>query len=424
MPPRQIEVVIESLGRQGDGIAHTADGPVYVPQAAPGDRLLVALGKRRGDGFAADIVAHLADGPHRVTPPCPHFAECGGCAAQHVADPLYETWKQDLVTTALNRRGLDPALVAPLRRTRPDGRRRALLTATNTKHGLKLGYHRRRSDAILPIDDCLILRPALRRLLAPLKTLLATALARNAEARLLVTEAQNGIDLLITTRQEFDVDARIAWAAFAHDHHVQRIQWRPDVSTEAEPIAVLDAPLITFAGVGVPIPSGGFLQASAEAEAIMVKILLRAMAGAKTVADLFAGSGAFTLPLAKQGCHVHAVDSDAGAIAALQAGAGPAGLGGRITGETRDLFRQPIQAKELSRFDALLFDPPRAGASAQVEQLAKSAVPLVLAVSCNPNTFASDARTLVDGGYQLQWVIPIDQFVYSHHVELVACFTR
>ena len=424
MAQRQIEVTIESLGAQGDGIAYTADGPVYVPQAAPGDRILVALGKRRGDGFAAVIVERLDDGPNRVTPPCPYFSECGGCTAQHLADPLYGEWKQGLVTTALRRRGLDPAIVAPLRRTKPDGRRRAHLTATHTSRGVQLGYHQRRSDRVLDIEDCLILRPALRRLLPPLRAVLTTALPRNAEAKLLLTETRNGIDLLITTRREFDVDGRLAWAVFAHDHHVARIEWRPDMRAEAEPLAVLESPLVSFSGVDVPIPTGGFLQASAEAEAIMVEILLGALGEAKSVADLFSGSGAFTLPLAGQGCHVHAFDYEAPVIAALQAGAGPAHLGGRITGETRDLFRQPIRTKEFSRYDAVLFDPPRAGAATQVAQLAQATVPLVLAVSCNPASFASDARTLVDGGYHLQWVIPIDQFVYAHHVELVALFTR
>ncbi|MHA1565127.1 MAG: class I SAM-dependent RNA methyltransferase, partial [Alphaproteobacteria bacterium] len=283
MAQRQIEVTIESLGAQGDGIAQTADGPVYVPQTAPGDRLLVSLRKRRGDGFAAEVIERLADGPDRVTPPCPHFSQCGGCAAQHLADPLYAAWKHGLVTTALSRRGLDSGVVAPLRATKADGRRRAHLTAIHTSRGLHLGYHQRRSDAVLNIEDCLILRPALRRLLAPLRLLLTTALPRHAEAKLLLTQARNGIDLLITTRHEFDVDARMAWAVFAHDHRIARIEWRPDSRAEAEPMAVLEAPLVSFAGVDVPIPTGGFLQASAEAESIMVEILLGAIGKAKTM---------------------------------------------------------------------------------------------------------------------------------------------
>jgi len=421
--PRQpLDVTIATLGAQGDGIAQTPDGPVYVPQAVPGDRLRVALGKRRGEGFVGEIIARLADGPGRVTPPCRHFSTCGGCATQHLDNALYAEWKRDLVATNLARRHLNPAVVAPLRRTAADGRRRVHLAARATAKGVLLGFNQRRSHRIMDIRDCLVMRPALRAMLGPLRALLATVLPRNTEARLLLTETRNGFDLLVTTPHDFNTDARTAWAEFAADNQVARIQWRPESTAIAEPLALLATPRVAFAHIDVAIPSGGFLQASARAESIMVEILLGAIGEAKNVADLFAGCGAFTLPLAKHGCHVHAVDYDADAIAALHAAAGAAQLGGRITGEARDLFRRPIQAKELSVYDAVLFDPPRAGAAAQVEQITRAAIPVVLAVSCNPASFASDAATLTGAGYDLQWVIPIDQFVYSQHVELVALF--
>ncbi len=415
----EIEVTIATLGAQGDGVAETPQGSVYVPQAVPGDRLIIALDNRRGE-----ILRRLDDGPGRVEPPCPHFGACGGCTVQHLDDPTYVRWKQDLVAVALRRRGLDPTVVGPLRRTATAGRRRVELAAHATAAGLRLGYFQRRSNRLLDLDDCLVMRPALRRLLAPLRSLMAAVLPPKSEARLLLTETRNGFDLLLTTSQDFSVDARMALAEFAAANRIARIAWRARPDAEPEPLAVLETPRIAFAGVAVALPAGAFLQASAEAEQIMVALARQAVAGAKTIADLFAGCGAFALPLAAQGGHVHAVDHAADAIASLKAAAGAAGLGGRLTGESRDLFRRPIQARQLAGYDAVLFDPPRAGAAAQVAQIAAAAVPLVLAISCNPASFASDAQTLVQAGYRLEWVVPIDQFVYSHHVELVALFQR
>ncbi|MFM9842470.1 MAG: class I SAM-dependent RNA methyltransferase [Dongiaceae bacterium] len=414
-------ITIDRLGGQGDGIAVVEGRTFYVAFGVPGDRLRVRLGKARGQGLTAAILAVEQAGPSRREPPCAHFGRCGGCALQHVDDGLYAAWKRGRVVEALRQQGLAEAPVGPLVRTPAGSRRRIALAVRAGKAGAVLGFHAHESHDIVDIRECHVMLPALAALIPPLRDMLARELRAETKAEVTATATATGIDLLIRSGRSPGRDSRVALAAFAGAQKLARLSWQ--AGNEApEPIAQLRAPQVLFSGVPVDLPPGAFLQASAEAEKVMTELVVGAVGGAKRVADLYAGCGTFTFPLAKS-AKVHGVEGDKDSLAALTAAARRGGLG-RITSERRDLARNPLQPDELKPFDCVVFDPPRAGAKAQAEMLAKSRVPLAVAVSCDPGSFARDARILVDGGYRLESVAPLDQFVWSSHLEIVAVFRR
>jgi 23S rRNA (uracil1939-C5)-methyltransferase len=421
--PRQAEIVIERIGGQGDGIGLLEGRPVYVPVTVPGDRISVRIGAAKGDGLAGEAIELLAAGPTRVEPPCPYFGRCGGCALQQLGDDAYADWKGGLLGEALARRGLGEVTLRPLARVSPGRRRRARFALGTRGPGLALGFNIRNSHAIVDIEHCLLLVAALDRLIGPLRSGLAGLLPPGGHAALEATATETGIDLLIEQAgAEPSAAVRARLAGLAERLDLARVSWgRPGES--AEPIALRRAPRVTFGGVPVALPPGAFLQPSHEGEALLLAEVREALAGATQIADLFAGCGSFSLPLA-QGAKVHAVEGDKPATEALQAAVKRANLGHRVTVERRDLERAALQPVELKRFDALLFDPPRSGARAQAESLARSSLPLVVAVSCSPASFARDARILVDGGYRLDWARPLDQFPWSPHLEIVARFSR
>ena len=434
---RQLELTIESIGGRGDGIAQLDDGrrarPVFVADALPGERLRVRIAGERSGGYKAEVLELLSAAPERVAPPCPHFGSCGGCSLQHWNDGAYAAWKAALPAAALARRGLDPGeagfTVEPLLRIAPGRRRRASLAATRRRDGtVRLGYHGRDSHEVVDLSTCLLLTPRLVELLPGLRRLLAAVLQPGEAVQLVVTDTQSGIDLLWVGSRPLGLEAREALVDFAERADLARLSWRPPEETgPAEPLLVRREPLMTFGGVALIPPAGGFLQPTAEGEAAIVDGLRRHLPdSAERLADLHAGCGTFSLALAggTTGWRVQAVEGDAEASAALLQAVNRAGLAGRVTVETRDLARRPLLTDELSVFDALVFDPPRAGAREQAAEIALSSVPRVLAVSCNPNSFARDARILVDGGYRLRAVTPIDQFPWSGHLELVASFEK
>lgn len=422
-PEASIVVTIDSLGAQGDGIVQHEGRTVFVPFALAGDRVRVRLGERRGEGIAATVLERLEAGPGRIDPACRHFGICGGCQLQHLEAARYGDWKSTLLRTALERRGLDPACVRPLVAIAPGRRRRARFAARRSGGRLRLGFHERGSHRIVDVGECPILTDGLQRLLPALRGVAGAVLGEGGRADLEVTESASGIDLLIEQRgRPPGTQARTAVARIADEQRILRISWA-EPGGEPEPLALFGTPQMRFGGVAVDLPPGGFLQPSAAGEAALREAALQATEGRKRVADLFAGCGSFSLPLAKQAT-VHAVEGDRAAIAALAAAAKRAGLGHRLTTERRDLERSPLQPAELARFDAVLFDPPRAGAAAQSRALAACKVARVVAVSCNPASFARDARLLVDGGMTLDWALPVDQFPWSPHLELVACFSR
>ena len=417
-----VEVVIESVGGRGDGVAHWKGERLFVPQTLPGDRLTVRFRERRGDGWIADPVTLLHAAPGRADPPCAHAGTCGGCALQHLDAETYAAWKLEQLRGALARAGLPEAPFDPLVLTPPGGRRRAVLAAARRGRRLWLGFNERASHRLVDVEGCPVLDPGLEALVAPLRSLLLGLLPDEGTLDVALTLLDDGPDVVLEGLPEPDLPALEALAAFAAEHDLARLSWRRKPGAPAEPIARRRDGIVRFGSVTVSPEPGAFLQASRQGEAALVAAALAGTAGAEWVADLFAGSGTLTFPLAQQ-TRVHAVEAEGPAVRALEAGCRqlPAG---RDTVEKRDLFREPLEPAELARFQAVVFDPPRAGAAAQAAALAASAVPSVVAVSCNPATFARDARTLVDGGYRLERVVPVDQFLWSPHLEVAAHFRR
>ena len=420
---RQVELTVESIGARGDGVGRLDGRPVFLPLTVPGDRVRARLVGTRAAGAKGEVLEMLDRGPGRVSAPCPHFGPCGGCALQHLEDGRYADWKRDQVVTALRRKGFAEVPLRPLARIPPGTRRRATLTALRLAGRVVLGFHERDSHTVVDLKTCLLLAPRLMAIVPVLRNVLAEVLDEGRSATVSLTEGEEGLDLLLTCKGDLDLAARQVLAGLAETEDLARLSWAAPGGAP-EPLALRRPPRIRFAGTAVEPPPGGFLQPTAEGEAALVDAVVGCLPdGVRGIAELYAGCGTFTFPLAVR-AKVHAVESDAAALAALWAAARRDGLAGRITVETRDLSRRPLDAEELRAYDAVVFDPPRAGAKEQAARIAQSEVPLAVAVSCSPNSFARDARILADGGFRLTEVTPIDQFPWSGHLELVAGFRR
>ena len=402
---------IARLGAQGDGIADTPSGPVFVPFALAGETVNAAVVRDRGT-----LVSVNQASPLRVEPPCRHFGECGGCTIQHLEDNAYRDWKQGRVVEQLARERLE-ATVEPLVPCQPASRRRVTFTARRTERGIVLGYNRMHSHEIIAIEECPIALPRIVEALPAIRTV-ASLVARTKEPfHVTVTAAGNGLDIAATGGGKLEDADRRAAADAALALGVARL------SVDGEIVVEPTRPQILFGRASVTPPPGGFLQAVEAAEQAMAGLVCDHLAKSRKVADLFSGSGTFALRLAERS-EVRAVEGDAAALAALERGFRFAPGLRRVTTEKRDLFRRPLTAKELDAFDGLVFDPPRAGAEDQSRQIARSQVQRVAAVSCNPVTLARDLRILVDGGYRILRVVPIDQFLWSGHVEAVVLLEK
>ncbi|WP_420243052.1 class I SAM-dependent RNA methyltransferase [Roseiterribacter gracilis] len=351
-----------------------------------------------------------------VPPPCRHAGVCGGCAVQAVEDGAVAAWKRDHIANALQRVGLS-AEIEPTATVAPATRRRATLTSMRQGKHVLLGFNERRSDRIVELRECKVLTPKLEALLPALRDLVGILLQQRDTADLALTEAQNGIELVVVRKRALALLDLETLAAFAETHDLARVAWRSTVRTPVEPIAVRRVPTITLGGVRVALPPAAFLQPSADGENLLIDRVQATMTGAKRIADFFCGVGTFALPLAASGATVTAFDGDKDAVAALAATR-------KTTAIVRDLFREPLSEKELRDFDAAVLDPPRAGAAAQVATLADADFDRLTYVSCNPASFARDARVLVAGGWKLGEILPVDQFRWSAHVELVARLSR
>ena len=421
----EIDVLVQAVGALGDGVARYDDRPIYIPAAAPGDRLRVRLTGRRGDGLAAVPLELVAAGPSRVEPPCRHFGACGGCLLQHLRPDDYRVWKRGLLRAALDRHGFNGTALAATVEVPPGSRRRAVLAARRGRTAVFLGFNEHRSHRIVDLSLCLVLRPEIVALLPPLRIALRDLMAESEAMDVVVTLLEDGLDLVLRADRPAGLADRERLAAFAADHDLARLSWRQG-SAPAEPLAHRRSGFVRFGSVAVTVPPGAFLQATAVAETALARATVAAVATAEaaSVIDLFAGSGALSFPVAER-VPVHAVDAVPEAVAALRAGAATAGLTDRnITAEIRDLYRDPVAAKALAAYGAIVFDPPRAGGRAQTAEIAASGVPLVVAVSCSPASFAADARQLVDVGYRLDVVTPVDQFLWAPHLELIGVFRR
>ena len=415
-----VELAIERVGARGDGIAQYRGDPVFVPFTVPGDHVRARLGARRHGGREGFVVDWLASGPGRGAPRCRHFGTCGGCALQHLDHESYQRIKLGVLHSALERVGIDPGVVGPMRLVPPE-RRRARLGISSPRDPrlpARVGYRERFRHNLVDLRECPVLEPALFALIGRLPQVARDLIPPGGSAEATLTRTDSGIDLLMEAAERPELSACEVLARFAEECDLARIVWHsgPDelVVVERRPVRVL------LSGIAVPFPPGAFLQASLSAEMILVEEVLSAVGPARPAVDLFAGLGAFAFAWACDG-PVHAVEGDVGTAAALARAAADQP---RATVERRDLARNPLPADALSRYAAAVFDPPRAGAARQAEALAASAVATVIAISCNPASFARDAATLVSGGYRLERVTPVDQFVWTPHLELAATFRR
>ncbi len=405
-------LTIESVGAQGDGRARENGALVSVPFTLTGETVRV-----EGGGDRLKLLQVVSPSPDRIAPACRHFGACGGCTLQHMAPEPYAEFKRDLILRSLKARGLeaevDAAWIAP-----PGSRRRAALAAKKTGKQVVLGFHARKSHELIALTECPVLRPAIVAALPRLREIAGFLLYGRDEIALLVTETAAGLDLHISgVAKDVKALARAEAASAALRAGFSR------VSIEGADVLTERRPSLPAGSAQLLPPPGGFLQASAEAEAEMERIVREHLKFAASVADLFSGCGTFALRLAAESS-VLAAEGNAAAIEALKASVRAAHGLKPVTAEVRDLFRNPYGAAELSSFGGVVLDPPRAGAAAQVAELARSMVPKVAYVSCDPATLARDLRTLVDGGYRIVRIHPIDQFLWSAHVEAVALLER
>ncbi|HEX9524902.1 MAG TPA: RNA methyltransferase [Reyranella sp.] len=418
-----IRLDIRETGARGDGIAELDGRRYFVPFTLPGERVEAEPRDKRGEGIAADLVEVLAPSRHREAPPCAHFKVCGGCALQHWRRDAYTAWKVELIVRALAQRGVDAPRFEPPLIGAPGERRRADFVLRRHGRRVVAGFHERASPEIVDVGTCVVARPGLNALLEPLRASIGSVLPDGGAADAMVNEIASGLDLLIRPHRRLDLslERREALVALAEGADLARLCWGDRAS--AEPVVVRRTPLVVFGEapgeVRIEPPPGAFLQATQRAEQAM-----RAMVGAWTgdaprLADLFAGLGALSLGRAGK---FALFESDRQAVAAVAAATRR--LGGKVTAERRDLFRNPLTAAELDAFDAVVLDPPRAGAAAQSAELARAKVPRVVYGSCDPGSFARDARVLQDGGYRLEKLLPVDQFLWSPHIELIALFAR
>ena len=409
------QLKIARIGHRGDGIADTNVGPVYVPYALPGETVTVEPVGGHPDRRHLLSVDHASH--ERAVPVCKHFGVCGGCAMQHWSLAEYLLWKRNLVVEAIAHAGLI-APVEPIIDAHGKGRRRAVLHARRGNGDiLEVGFAAQRTHQIVGIDRCPILAPGLSNVVPAAWALAELFRPTSKPLDIHVTATDSGLDVDLRGASAPSSKQTTALARLAEQQRLARVTRNGELALQRE------QPMLKVGRALVPLPPGAFLQATAEGETTLARLVSDHVGSAKRVADLFSGIGTFALRLAEK-ARVTAVDTEATAIKALERGVAMTSGLKAVETLTRDLFRSPIMAIELKVFDAVVFDPPRQGAEAQARELALSKVPVVVAVSCDATTFARDARILIDGGYKLITVTPVDQFRYSHHVELVAKFTR
>jgi 23S rRNA (uracil1939-C5)-methyltransferase len=409
---------ITAIGQNGDGIARLEGQPIYIPYTAPGDVASVQLGEDRADGRRGTLTQILTPGPDRVAPHCPHYAKCGGCALQHISDAAYRDWKLDRLLQPLRRADVQPDRLHPLHVSPPASRRRVVVKVEKRGQKLALGFYEQASHRLVPITACPVLHPALFGLFAPIQTHLAAAMAEKQTADIALTLTRGGVDMTVIAAFPPSLHLREVLGQLADAENIARLYWRDKKTGKLDPVSLRETPFIRFGSFSVTPPPGGFLQATEDGEQALITAALNGVGTAGRVIDLFSGCGTFALSL-PEGVEVHAVEGDKAALSALAAAARGQK---RITTEQRDLFRDPVPSTDLQDYDAALIDPPRVGAKAQMMELGKSGIPRIVSISCSPTSFARDARILQDAGYRLSWLAPIDQFLWSPHLEAVGLF--
>lgn len=409
-PPATLTIL--RLGAQGDGVAEHAGRQVFVPLALPGETVEAEI-----EGDRARVVRIVEADPARAPARCSHYGECGGCTLQHLPTERYLAFKRDLVTTALSFQGLDIP-VDEIVSVPAASRRRAVFAAHRRGKDIVIGFHGKRSHHIVGINDCAVLTPGLLALIPKLRPLAALAASPKDALTITATETLTGFDVALTGAQRnMPADIRARLVQIAGEMGLARLSLNGGMEMERA------APLLQVGSAMLSPPPGGFLQACRESEAAMLSLVQDAIGGARRIVDLFAGAGTFSLPLAANAT-VYAVESEEAALAALQQAARKTSGLKPVTVEKRDLFRRPLTRADLQRFDAAVIDPPRAGAEAQTRELAASTVKRAAMVSCNAMTFARDLKIMTQAGWRVTRVTPVDQFLWSAHIEIVAALER
>ena len=410
-------VDITALGGLGDGVA-TKDGkPWFVPYTVTGDKAeirTVQTGKQFNRG---ELVTLHGSGPARRPPACKHFGRCGGCSLQHVEPTLYAGFKRDRLIEAVERAGLDPSAVQPLITVGAGARRRTVLQW----HQGALGYYEARSHRICPVEQCPVLEPALESLIPALQRLCLGLPVANALQALALSLTAAGVDMTVMATADAGIEDLERLVNFAKTHDIAAIQWC--VNGHSIPVVQQRVPMMQVGEVQITLPSGAFQQATHAGQEAITHIILQAMEEEKQVLDLYAGCGAYSFAILEKAL-VYAVEGDPQMAATMENAVRRYGKVARMQVECRDLVKRPLPVPMLNRYDMVIMNPPRSGAAAQAALLAKSNVPKLVMVSCNPVTFSADAAVLASGGYRLESATPIDQFTWSNHLELAAVFNR
>ena len=401
-------VTIERLGAKGDGVS--SEG-IFVTGALPGETVEghVIEGRIEKPRITVPSVS-------RVRPPCRHAKTCGGCTLQHAKDDFVAKWKTETLVAALQKAGLESPL-RPIQTSPAGSRRRATLSGRRLKAGAVVGFHARASDTVVAIPDCRLIRRAIYEVIPTLEEIVRAGCSRRGEVTLVVTDTDGGVDVSVNGGRDLDVGLGQLLANITRATNVARLTWN------GETVVKRRETTISMADSLVPIPPGAFLQATEDGQAALIAATTEILEGSKRVIDLFAGAGTFTLSAARY-AEVLAIEAEADHLAALDHGWRHSRGLKSVTTQTRDLFRDPVLVEDLVKFGGAIIDPPRAGALAQITQLAASRLSRVAYVSCNSATFARDAKVLSDGGFTLNWVQPVDQFRWSPHLELAASFSR
>ncbi|MEN3930253.1 RNA methyltransferase [Microvirga sp. W0021] len=405
------QLLIQKLGAKGDGIAFDGNRPVYVAGTLPGEEVLVD----REDGNIR-LVEVLKPSSERIKAFCAYYDNCGGCATQHMSASMYQTWKRDIVVMALKQANIETD-IAVLEDAHGDGRRRMTLHIRYINKVIEAGFMAPRSHALVAIDHCPVTVPALHKAPNIAREIGKVLGFKSKPVSIQFTASDHGLDVDIRGHGQASDSLRQKLIVLAEILDLARIAIHGDVLVERK------SPSVKMGASSVIPPAGGFLQATEQGELTLASHVLKFAEGTKKVADLFSGCGPFALRLAQK-AEVHAVESDAASLAALDKAYRVSQGLRRISTETRDLFRRPLLKPELESYDCIVMDPPRAGAEAQARQIAGANVPRIVSVSCDPGTFARDAAIMINGGYTLEQVIPVDQFTYSTHVETVSLFTK
>ena len=403
---------IKGLAHRGDGIAVDGERSIFISHTLQGETVEAdVVGER---GTLVDVLEPAKD---RVEAPCEHYLECGGCNLQHMENSAYLNWKREQVIHALEAQEIElaPEPIIPIE---TKTRRRATFSAARSGSDIKFGFQGAKSHRIEEISSCLVIVPEIEKALPKLRSIAAIITPKRGTMKMHVLMTDNGLDIRLDDFGDWpDFETERALMNAATKLGLARISLGPSILIE------LDTPSLHFGDAIVPLSPGAFTQATAQSEQALVELVVEGTRGFKHVADLFAGSGTFALNLAKHG-RVHAAEGDKGALQSLEKAARATPSLKPVTSEQRDLFRRPFMAKELRKFDTVVLDPPRAGAKEQCAELAKSSVETIVYVSCSPSSFARDAKTLIEGGYSLNQVFPVDQFLFSHHIELVGTFNK